>query len=260
MTTNCGNILNLEEAWAIVNNGRRTIELEEGWAIIYKAILQLRSRLEEGDLKCQVTAEEYSILYTIVCNMCSQNYPRYAEKLYDRYKDSIKEYIDSMVLPALKEQIDDQSMLRELVKCLNIHKAMLHWMNAFFEYLGRYFIETRSLPALREVGIMYFRDLVFRVERINLKNAAIALIDQELEGQETDGTLLKDVVGIFAELDMDFYTNDFEVAMLEHTGAYYSRKAASWILEDSYKDYMLRIEECLRRVKDRVARYLHRSS
>jgi len=80
---------------------------------------------------------------------------------------------------------------------------------------------------------MYFRDLVFRVERINLKNAAIALIDQELEGQETDGTLLKDVVGIFVELDMDFYTNDFEVAMLEHIGAYYSWKVVSWILEDS---------------------------
>jgi hypothetical protein len=67
MTTNCGNILNLEEAWAIVNNDPRTIKLEEGWALIYKAILQLRSRLEEGDLKCSVTLEEYwdSVYYRL---------------------------------------------------------------------------------------------------------------------------------------------------------------------------------------------------
>jgi cullin 1 len=260
MTINSGNILNLEEAWAIAKKGGKhdnITELEEGWAVIYKAILQLRSRLEEGNDKFQVTAEEYTIVYTIVYNMCNQNV---SEEMYDRYKDSIKEYIDSMVLPALREQIDDQLLLRELVKRWNIHKAMVHWMNAFFKYLDRYFIKKRSLPALREVGIMYFRDLVFPVVRINVKNAVIALIDQERERQQTDGTLLKDVVGIFVELDMDFYTNDFEVAMLEHTGAYYSRKAVSWILEDSYTDYMLRIEECLIREKEIVARYLHRSS
>jgi hypothetical protein len=87
LTINSGNILNLEKARAIVKKGAKhdnITELEEGWAVIYKAILQLRSRLEEGDVKLQVTAEEYSIVY----NMCT----RYAEEMYDRYKDSIKEY------------------------------------------------------------------------------------------------------------------------------------------------------------------------
>ena len=259
MTTNCGNILNLEEARAIVKNDPRTIKLEEGWAIIHKAILQLRSRLEEGDLKCSVSAEEYGIVYSIVYNLCVRKNPCYAEQLYDRYRDSFKEYINLVVLPALREHTDDPLLLRELVKHWKIHKAMLRSMNPFFRYLDRY-LERRSLPAVSEVAIMYFRDLVFRVERIKVKNAAIALIDQERELEQTDGTLLKDVVGIFVELDMDFYTNDFEVAMLEHTGAYYSRKAVSWTFEDSYTDHMLRIEECLRREKDRVARYLHRNS
>ena len=83
---------------------------------------------------------------------------------------------------------------------------------------------------------MYFLDLLYREIRINVKNAVIDLIDQGREGEQIDGILLKDVMGIFVKLERcygDFYTKDFEVAMLEHTGAYYSLKAVSWILEGS---------------------------
>jgi cullin 1 len=48
--------------------------------------------------------------------------------------------------------------------------------------------------------------------------------------------------------------------MLQDTAAYYSRKAASWIEEDSCPDYMLKAEECLKREKERVGHYLHSSS
>ena len=40
---------------------------------------------------------------------------------------------------------------------------------------------------------------------------------------------------------MDCYENDFEVDMLKDTSAYYSRKASSWILEDSCPDYLLKV-------------------
>ena len=58
------------------------------------------------------------------------------------------------------------------------------------------------------------------------------------------------------DFPLNFYEDDFEVAMLEDIEAYYSRKAASCIFEDSYPEY----EECLRREKERVDHYLHCSS
>ena len=69
-------------------------------------------------------------------------------------------------------------------------------------------------------------------------------IDREREGEQIDRALLKNVLGIFVEIgmgNMDAYENDFESAMLEDTTSYYSRKAASWILEDSCPDYMLKV-------------------
>jgi hypothetical protein len=51
-------------------------------------------------------------------------------------------------------------MLKELVKRWDNHKIMVRWLSRFFNYLDRYFIARRSLPALSEVGLMCFRDLV----------------------------------------------------------------------------------------------------
>ncbi|KAK4586757.1 hypothetical protein RGQ29_023787 [Quercus rubra] len=167
-----------------------------------------------------------------------------------------------MVLPSLKEK-HDEFMLRELVKRWANHKVMVRWLSRFFHYLDRYFIARRSLPPLNEVGLTCFRDLVYQELNGKVRDAVISLIDQEREGEQIDRALLKNVLDIFVEIgmgQMDQYENDFEEAMLKDTAAYYSRKASSWILEDSCPDYMLKAEECLRREKDRVSHYLHSSS
>lgn len=53
------------------------------------------------------------------------------------------------------------------------------------------------------------------------------------------------MLDIFVEIgmgQMTYYENDFEASMLNDTAAYYSRKASSWILEDSCPDYMLKVK------------------
>ncbi|KAL8121585.1 hypothetical protein AgCh_018360 [Apium graveolens] len=203
------------------------------------------------------------MLYTTIYNMCTQKPPHdYSQQLYDKYREAFEEYITSTVLPSLREK-HDEFMLRELVNRWTNHKVMVRWLSRFFHYLDRYFIARRSLPALHEVGLTCFRDLVYQELKVKVRDAVISLIDQEREGEQIDRALLKNVLDIFVEIgmsQMDQYENDFEEAMLTDTAAYYSRKASNWILEDSCPDYMLKAEECLRREKDRVSHYLHFSS
>lgn len=55
---------------------------------------------------------------------------------------------------------------------------------------------------------------------------------------------MKKVIDIFVEIGMgkmDYYKHDFEVALLEDTTAYYSRRASNWIIEDSCPDYLLKV-------------------
>ncbi|KAF5207697.1 Cullin-1 [Thalictrum thalictroides] len=243
-------------------NERKIIELDQGWDFMYKGITKLKRILERLP-EPQFNSEDYMMLYTTIYNMCTQKPPNdYSQQLYDKYREAFEEYISLSVLPSLKEK-HDEFMLRELVKRWMNHKVMVRWLSRFFHYLDRYFIARRSLPALKDVGLTCFRDLVYQELHVKVKDAVIFLIDQEREGEQIDRSLLKNILDIFVEIgmgQMDRYETDFEMPMLQDTADYYSRKASSWIEEDSCPDYMLKAEECLKREKDRVAHYLHSSS
>ncbi|CAI0467384.1 unnamed protein product [Linum tenue] len=238
------------------------IELEQGWEIVLRGFNKLKN-IVEGLPEPQFTSEDYMKLYTTVYTMCTQKPPHdYSQQLYDRYRESIEDYITSTVLPSLREK-HDEFMLRELVKRWTNHKVMVRWLSRFFHYLDRYFIARRSLSPLNEVGLTCFRNLVYLELNGKVRDAVISLIDQEREGEQIDRALLKNILDIFVEIgmgQMDYYENDFEDAMLKDTAAYYSRKASNWIQEDSCPDYMLKAEECLKREKERVSHYLHSSS
>ncbi|KAE8681172.1 Cullin-1 [Hibiscus syriacus] len=243
-------------------NERKTINLEQGWEFMQKGVTKLKNILE-GLPEPQFSSEDYMMLYTTIYNMCTQKPPHdYSQQLYEKYRESFEEYIRSSVLPSLREK-HDEFMLRELVKRWTNHKVMVRWLSRFFHYLDRYFIARRSLPPLNEVGLTCFQELVYQELNAKVRDAVISLIDQEREGEQIDRALLKNVLDIFVEIgmgQMDFYENDFVATMLKDTAAYYSRKAANWIVDDSCPDYMLKAEECLKREKDRVSNYLHSSS
>ncbi|KAK4840714.1 hypothetical protein QYF36_016292 [Acer negundo] len=243
-------------------NERKTIDLEQGWEFMQKGITKLKNILE-GLPEPLFSSEDYKMLYETIYNMCTQKPSHdYSQQLYEKYRESIEEYITSTVLPSIREK-HDEFMLRELVKRWANHKVMVRWLSRFFHYLDRTFIPRRSLPPLNEVGMTCFRDLVYLELNGKVRDVVISLIDQEREGEQIDRALLKNVLDIFVEIgmgQMDHYENDFEDAMLKDTAAYYSRKASNWILEDSCPDYLLIAEECLTWEKDRVAHYLHSSS
>ncbi|XP_044494153.1 cullin-1 isoform X2 [Mangifera indica] len=241
---------------------RKPIDLDRGWDYMKGGITKLKKILE-GEPDSPFNSEEYMMLYTTIYNMCTQKPPHdYSQQLYDRYREAFDEYVTSTVLPSLREK-HDEFMLRELVRRWANHKVMVRWLSRFFHYLDRYFIARRSLPALNEVGLSCFRDLVYGELKVKAKDAVIALIDKEREGDQIDRSLLKNVLGIYVEIgmgQMERYEKDFEADMLEDSGSYYSRKAAKWILEDSCPEYMLKAEECLKKERDRVSHYLHISS
>nr|AHF49537.1 cullin 1-like protein P [Petunia integrifolia subsp. inflata] len=239
----------------------KIIELEEGMECVEKGLGKLKI-IVEGEPE-SFTADEYVMLYTTIYNMCTQKAPHdYSEQLYDKYREAVEDYISTIVLPSLKKK-HDEFMLKELEKRWASHKLMVKWLLKFFHYLDKFFIKRAEVPALNEVGLTCFRDLVYQEVKGKATDAVIALIDQEREGEQIDRALLRNVINLFIEMGkgkMEYYVNDFEEAMLRDTAAHYSRKASSWIVEDTCPEYMLKAEECLIKEKDRVSHYLHSST
>ena len=103
-------------------------------------------------------------------------------------------------------------------------------------------------------------DDVYNEIKKRTKDAILVIIDQEREGEQVDRALLKNVLEVYISLGMgnlDTYVRDFEEHLLIGSTAFYKRKAAQWIEEDSCPDYMIKAEDSLRLEEERVGNYLH---
>ena len=74
-------------------------------------------------------------------------------------------------------------------------------------------------------------DVYMEVKKL-AKDAMLAAIEKERNGDQIDRSLLKNVLGIFIEVGMggmDCYDEDFEQHLLAETASYYRKKATVWI-------------------------------
>merc|ERR550514_966820 len=101
----------------------RIVPLEEGWDQIKNEGIQvLENFLATGQPQVQqaatadgekkkppavFTKANYAELYTTVYNMCTQRTPsNWSEQLYRRYGESMSDYVQRTVIPALRDKTD----------------------------------------------------------------------------------------------------------------------------------------------------------
>jgi cullin 1 len=239
------------------------ISLDEGWTQQIKAFAldRLETILEEGSMKqkCLFNRAEYSKIYTVCYNMCTQKQPfNWSEQLYERHGETIATYLTTKVLPALREKHGDLLLL-EFVKRGDNHMIMNKWYTKFFMYLDRYHVKYQQLPCLNDAGMRKFKTIVYDGVKKDVTTAVLTCINDEREGRVIDRDLIKKCVQIYIKMGMgnlDAYESDFEVAFLDATREYYARNADHWIIEESTPSYLKRVEAILEDEVTRVANYL----
>ena len=143
------------------------VELEDGWEKITKgAIERLQQILEQDLVGHKFDNTEYMTYYTLVYNMCTQKPPHnYSEQLYERYRLAISKYLNTAVLPSVREKTG-QYMLQEVGKRWSHHKINVRWMRQFFCYLVRR-LHINSSSAHHLLFVDQDR---FHTKRLNLPN------------------------------------------------------------------------------------------
>ncbi|ETO18883.1 ubiquitin protein ligase binding protein, partial [Reticulomyxa filosa] len=115
-----------------------------------------------------ISQKEFLLIYTTVYNMCLQKTPgNYAEQLYNKYHETIKDYLvhyTKAKLQHCKERlgsIENEYFLIELVKQYRHYKFFAKWLIETFRYLDQHFISrTKKLP-LREIASYEFYQEIF---------------------------------------------------------------------------------------------------
>jgi cullin 1 len=207
------------------------IPLEIGWKMIReKGLAKLEEILDEAlsmDTK-PFPPEDYSPIYTICYNMCTQRVPyNWSTELYERHGLFFEEYLSAKVLPALQDK-RDEFLLEELVSRWTRHQVMNKWMQKFFMYLDRYHVKHHSLPNLKSAGLQAFKTLVFDKIKGDIVSAVLKQVNRERDGETVDRALLKQAVSVFEAMGMqslEVYNSDFEADLLSDTAEFYKKKS-----------------------------------
>mmetsp|Transcript_7717 Transcript_7717/g.47813 ORF Transcript_7717/g.47813 Transcript_7717/m.47813 type:complete len:793 (+) Transcript_7717:183-2561(+) len=198
-----------------------------------------------------------------VYDMCTQKPPHdYSAALYEKYRGVFETYLKQRVVPTLQEK-HGESMLRELCRRWSNHQTMVRLLSRFFNYLDRYYVTRHGYRSLKDVGALCFRDLVYAAVARDARDAILAMVKKEREGEPIDRSLVKQALQIFVDIgvgDLDAYQSDFEVYLVTDTSMFYKTKASEWVVNDGLPEYLVKAEECLHREHERVGHYLHPSS
>lgn len=219
----------------------------------------------------------YSSLYTISYRMCSHaGNMDWSEQLYQRYGETIREFLTSHVLSTLEDQ-HDEYLLQAFNNAWCNHKIMVTWMFRLFMHLDRGVVQNNNLATLTSVGLKLFKEVVFDQTSGRLRGAVVELLNRERGGEDVDRDLLRATVGAFLAMgvaearrnlakvedaetrseEVAVYEAQLEGALLGAAREYYARQGAQWLEGDSVPGYLLKAEQALADEAARSRRYCH---
>ncbi|KAK7258641.1 hypothetical protein RIF29_24222 [Crotalaria pallida] len=246
-----------------MNPNNITISLREGTPIVLEGIARVIRIVEEGLENNRFKLFEYNKLYSTITIMATQRQPNnLGGHLFKIYGDTFNDYIDSKVLPSLRDEHGNVK-LTELGKKWLEYESITEMLSSLFNYLDTGFIYLNKLPRVKDVALGFFRDLVYKDVQSDSKIALLTLIDKVRKGEDINMTCYKDIIRMFVGMgmgDMSRYREDFEIPMLNATAEYYKSRAAKWLEDYSFVDYIHKVEGGLRLETDLVLQFMHAST
>ena len=251
------------------------VTLEGGWSQIQQGgIDRLESFLETGEAPIDLVqiegkpkrifgANDYSNLYTVVYNMCTQRSPNnWAEHLYERYGETLTRYIQQHVVPTFYRKSGPPLLEECLHRWVN-HKIYVKWMDRFFAYLDRFYVKQKGVDTLNVRGTQIFKSLVFDPFKPSLTSAVLDFISEERASYDLPSDTVKGIVNMYIELGIEsqaVYIADLEEPLLPLSAAFYTRQSALWLENSTLPEYCSQAEASMQNEERRVTRYLSPST
>ena len=122
-------------------------------------------------------------LKRIAYNLCSLKFEHAQRILYDKYTESIRDYLRTNIVDDLKK-LNGPELLKQLTLRWADHVVMVNWMQKFFQYLDRFYVEMHSIPPLNDQGYKIFKEIVFNPIQDALTRAITDELRKQREGED----------------------------------------------------------------------------
>ena len=103
---------------------------------------------------------------------------------------------------AQRDDAGDELLEKLHAKWMN-HGIMVRWMQRFFQYLDRFYVEINSLTPLTDQGYKIFKGYVFQPLITNITNAVLNAIERERHEELVDVDILKKTIEIYLFLSSE---------------------------------------------------------
>ena len=185
-----------------------------------------------GGTPCETSYEE---LYQLVLDVCDH---KIQSRVYGNLVEQLEQHVVKIFSSLARSSSNPLEFLPNMHQAWTGFSARMHIIESIFVFLDRTYLNGSPVKSLRELGLSLFqRQLILHpvVEEKTLQ-ALIALIDQERQGETVDETRLRDLICMFAAVQL--YQKSFFPLILRSTYAFYSSEGKQAIQSLDISSYL----------------------
>jgi cullin 1 len=237
---------------SVKENSMNLSERSEDKELLSGTSVKENNKLFENDV--------YIEIYTICFNICTQKSPYdFSNNLYNKYKDTISDYLKINITNILKE-CHDEILLKEFIHRFENQLIMVKWLKNFMMYLERYYIKYYSLDSLDDIAHKLFKTIIFDKFKHKITTILINNINTYREEKSIDENLIIETLSIYEYMDLsklDIYKYDFMHYFLNKSREFYCSLSSKWINQYNAQEYIKNVYELIDKETKLVKKYLY---
>ena len=201
--------------------------------------------------------ELYRKAYNLVLN-------KHAEMLYNNVKDKLSRNLENAVEERLADR-PDEDLLRAIEEVWTDHVISSKMIRDILMYMDRAYATQHKKVGVYSLSLQIFREVIVYSESIRdrLRNIILTSIYEERCGQIIDRSLLRSILAMFVDLNVDgknVYEEEFEQHFIESTRNFYREESQNFLNGNSCIEFVQKAQARLIEEANRVTNYLSSST
>ena len=185
---------------------------------------------------------------------------KFGDRLYNGLRECLSAHLQS-VAGSISE-CSDELFLRAIEQRWRDYTKSVQAIRDILMYMDRTYVQQHHKTPVHDLAMNLWRDIVIRHPVIlpRLLGRILDDVHRERTGEAIERALVASVTRMFVDLGSAVYEQDFEIALLQGTAAFYREESRRFLATSDCPEYLKKAEGRLNEEVARCGAYLDASS